>query len=285
MNPDDRQRIAKITGAQIREVSPLSGGCIAPVYKVDLAQGDTLVAKFGNDLDIEAWMLRYLTEHTGLPVPRPIHAEATLLLMEYIPAGAPLNQDAQTHAADLLAQLHAVTAPAYGCERDTLIGGLRQPNTNSALWLPFFADRRLRYMAELANQAGHLPTAIRHRIDTLAGRLEQWLDEPQRPGLIHGDMWQGNILCHQTLQGNRIAAFIDPAINYADPEIELAYATLFDSLGDPFFDRYREHRPISPGFVEIKREIYNLYPLLVHARLFGAHYPSAVDRTLSRFGC
>ncbi len=285
MDPQTRQRIADLTGTRILAVSPLSGGCIAPVYRLDLADGRSLVAKFGDDLHIEAWMLNYLAVHAGLPMPHPIHAETTLLLMEYIPAGATLNQDAQTHAADLLARLHTVTAPTYGCERDTLIGGLPQPNLSSTLWLPFFIDQRLLHMAELAHQAGHLPTALRHRIDVLAGRLDHWLDEPERPGLVHGDMWHGNILCHQTIQGHRVAGFIDPAIYYADPEMELAYATLFDTLGSSFFDRYQAHRPISPGFIEVKRDLYNLYPLLVHVALFDGHYLSAVERILGRFGC
>jgi len=48
----------------------------------------------------------------------------------------------------------------------------------------------------------------------------------------------------------RIAGFVDPAIYYADPEIELAFSTLFGTFGSRFFNRYAEHRPILPGFFE-----------------------------------
>ena len=111
--------------------------------------------------------------------------------------------------------------------------------------------------------------------------LDRWLVEPARPSLIHGDMWGGNVLA----RGGRIAGFVDPAIYYADPEIELAFSTLFSTFSDAFFERYGALRPLRPGFFEQRRDLYNLYPLLVHSRLFGGPYPDAVARTLDRFGC
>jgi fructosamine-3-kinase len=33
----------------------------------------------------------------------------------------------------------------------------------------------------------------------------------------------------------------------------------------------------------VRRELYNLYPLLVHVRLFGGAYVGQVKRTLDRF--
>ena len=50
------------------------------------------------------------------------------------------------------------------------------------------------------------------------------------------------------------------------------------------FDRYTEIRPLQPGFFEERRDIYNLYPLLVHVRLFGGTYVGSVEKTLSKFG-
>jgi fructosamine-3-kinase len=76
---------------------------------------------------------------------------------------------------------------------------------------------------------------------------------------------------------------VDPAIYHADPEIELAFSTLFGTFGEPFFKRYEGHRPLRAGFAE-RKEIYNLYPLLVHVRLFGDAYVSDVNMILRRFG-
>jgi len=106
------------------------------------------------------------------------------------------------------------------------------------------------------------------------------LIEPAKPSLIHGDAWTGNILA----LNDQIIGFLDPAIYFADAEIELAFTTLFGTFGDSFFGRYEEIRPIEPGFLEARLDIYNLYPLLVHVRLFGGSYVSSVERVLKRFG-
>ncbi|HIO39405.1 MAG TPA: fructosamine kinase, partial [Rhodospirillales bacterium] len=141
-------------------------------------------------------------------------------------------------------------------------------------------DQRLIYMAEEAVKSGSLKPSSLSRIETLCAQLDRWLLTPVQASLIHGDMWGGNILC----KDGRIAGFVDPAIYYADPEIELAFSTLFDTFGSPFFNRYAEHRPFLPGFFEERRDIYNLYPLLVHLNLFGGSYAARVEATLTRFG-
>lgn len=277
-------RIEKIIGSRPERVRPLAGGSVAEVYRVDLADGRSLVAKTGNaggGLAIEGYMLRRLAELSELPVPAVLYADDTLLLMDYIEAGGRLDDGAQAHAAELLAALHEIRGEAFGFERDTLIGGLPQPNPPTARWLDFFRDRRLLHMGRAALRAKRLPGPLMARIETLAGRLETWIAEPAHPALLHGDLWGGNILAYR----GRVVGFVDPAIYFGDPEIELAFGTLFSTFGPPFFARYGELRPIREGFFEERRDLYNLYPLLVHVRLFGGSYVGAVERTLTHYGC
>lgn len=120
-------------------------------------------------------------------------------------------------------------------------------------------------MAGEAARVGRLPGHFLHRLDQFAAHLGDWLSEPEHPALIHGDAWTTNILA----SGSRITGFLDPAVYYAHPEIELAFMTLFNTFGAAFFRRYNAQRPIQAGFFETHRDIYNLYPLLVHVRLFG----------------
>ncbi|MGB8274212.1 MAG: fructosamine kinase family protein [Alphaproteobacteria bacterium] len=278
-----RAAVERATGAKVKAVRGLGGGCVADVRLVELEGGLRVVAKVPqgtDDLSLEAWMLDYLRATSRLPVPRVLHADADLLVMEYLESGDPIDETAERHAAELLAALHAIGAPEYGLERNTLIGGLPQPNAQSRSWVSFFRDRRLLFMAGEARAAGRLPARLHDRIERFADAIGEFLEEPERPGLIHGDMWGGNVL----VKRGRIAGFIDPAIYYADPEIELAFSTLFSTFGAAFFARYAELRPIRPGFFETRRDVYNLYPLLVHVRLFGGGYAGAVERTLDRFG-
>lgn len=278
-------QLEAVLGQRPTRIQPLAGGCIAAVYRLWLPDQTSLVAKVGDghgdSLEAEGYMLRYLAAHSALPVPQVLHSADALLVMTFIEGSSLLDDRAQAHAAELLAALHDVRGAAYGLERDTLIGGLHQPNSPSAAWIPFFREQRLLYMGREALRARQLAPEIFARLERFCARLEAWLHEPPCPSLLHGDMWTTNILA----QGGRVTGFIDPAIYYGHPEIELAFSTLFNTFGAAFFRRYHELRPIAAGFFEERRDIYNLYPLLAHVRLFGGGYVGAVARTLARFGC
>ncbi len=277
---DPAAAIEAATGRRPAGLRPLPGGCIGEIYRVDFAAGEPLVAKAApaGGLAIEGLMLRYLKAHSELPVPAVLHCEDRLLLMEYIETSGRLTASAEVHAAELLAALHGITAAEFGFEGDTVIGSLRQPNPWTPGWRAFFRDQRLLYMARVACERGNLPRATLARLEKLCARIEDLIDEPAAPALIHGDVWGGNVLVNE----GRIAAFLDPAIYYAHPEIELAFSTLFSTFGQAFFERYQALRPIAPGFFELRRDLYNLYPLLVHSALFGGHYPNAVHRIVAR---
>lgn len=279
------ERIHSLTGERPERVRALSGGCVGDVYRIALKNQPDLVAKVGDGptsgLAREGRMLRYLAQNTALPVPEVLSADDTLLLMTFIEADGRLSGDAERHAAQQLAALHAITTPnGFGFEEDTVIGGLPQPNPWTTSWRTFFAEQRLVHMAHEGERAGRLPSALLARIERFARVLDRWIDEPAQSSLIHGDLWGGNILAAR----GRITGYIDPAIYFADPEIELAFTTLFSTFGDAFFGPYNELRPIRPGFFEERRDLYNLYPLLVHVRLFGGSYVASVERTLAHFG-
>lgn len=276
-------RIEQTIGKGPVRLHPLSGGCVGEVYRADMADGSKMAVKTGGSgsgLAIEGAMLRYLADHSELPVPTVFHADDTLLLMSWIENSGALGPASQRHAADLLAALHCVKGEHYGHHEDALIGGLHQPNRPSESWLDFFREQRLLHMGHEAVKAGRLPSRTMARVEDLCWRLDEWIEEPKAPSLIHGDMWGGNVL----VDGDTISGFIDPALYYADPEIELAFSTLFNTFNEPFFARYQEHRPLKPGFFEQRCDLYNLYPLLVHVRLFGGSYVGSVERTLAKFG-
>jgi fructosamine-3-kinase len=276
-----RQLIEGILGVGVQRSTPLGGGCLGDVRRIDLEDGRIVVAKGGQNLEVEGRMLGFLKTRTGLPVPDVIHADDQVLIMDWID-GAPgmLSPGAERDLAAHVAALHDITASAFGFEWDTVIGPLGQPNGAMADWPSFFAGRRLMHMARLALDAGQLPDTLVARIERLAAHIGDELDHRPIPSLLHGDLWGGNILVH----GNRIAGFIDPAIYFGDPEVELAFMTLFGTVGPDFFAAYRERRPIAPGFEERRRHIYLLYPLLVHVRLFGGSYVAQVAAGLDRLG-
>ena len=281
LSHDIEDRIQQVTGGTVESARPLPGGCIADVFRVFLDDDSTVVIKLarGGGLDTEAFMLRYLREQSPLPVPDLWLADDDLLVLTDMGGGGRLTPATQREAAEHVAALHDMTADQYGLGRDTLIGPLVQPNPRYDSWVEFFRDQRLMYMARLARERGALSRRTFMMAKGLADKLDRILPEPPRPALIHGDLWTGNVI----VTGDRVTGFVDPAIHFADPEIELAFGTLFGTFGQAFFERYGELAGLRPGFFENRRDLYNLYPLLVHTILFGGGYAQSVERTLQQY--
>ncbi len=281
---DARSAVETAVSSQLQEIVPLSGGQIGQVYRIRLADGTLLVAKFDDgpqpQLDIEGNMLRYLAEQTQLPVPAVIFSQPHLLIMEWLPGQSRFSPQAEAEAAEHLAALHAVTAPTFGFPFMTLIGAFTQPNPATVRWLDFFREQRIFHLMRAGVRLGRLPESFVPRLERLGDQLNNWLAEPERPSLIHGDIWTSNVLA----ENGRITAFLDPALYFGIDEMELAYIALFNSFGTPFFRRYEEIRPLPPGFYEERQHLYSLYPLLSHVCHFGGSYVGMVDSVLRRFG-
>ena len=275
-------RIEAALGIRPVSAEPLSGGSTVAVVKVLLSDGQAIVAKTGQGhLAIERFMLDELARLSELPLPEVLYGDDALLLTSFIDhdGGVP-GAAAQVQAADMLAALHSAPREHYGYARDTVIGQLPQPNPPGDRWVDFFRDHRLLHMTEAGHDEGTVSDTLRRRLEALAGRLEDYLDEPPHPSLLHGDIWTGNVLS----RGDRVVGFIDPAVYCGHPEIELAFTTLFNTFGKPFFRRYRELAPLEPGFIELRRDLYNIYPLLVHVRYWDVSYARPIEATLSRLG-
>ena len=287
---DDSDHIERLIGRRPHSLQPVAGGDIARSLCATFADGSRVMVKCARpgqpSLRIEARMLADL-DAAGLPVPRVLGGDDTLLALEWVDcAPGSLSAAAQRTAGREIARLHATPQPhdaaPFGYGYDTVIGSLHQPNPPTARWLDFFRDHRLLCRADAALAAGRLPVALRHRIDRLAARLPEWIDdEPNASSLVHGDLWGGNML--GLASGG--AVFIDPAIYRGHGEVDLSMAMLFSSVGDAFFEGYAEVRAIAPGFFEGRRDLYNLYPLLVHVQLFGGGYVRRVANALGGMGC
>lgn len=275
--------VARALNRDVVESRPLAGGMIGDVRRVALDDGMIAVAKFSeapeSRFDLEAGMLRHLGNAAVVPVPRVYAADPHVLVMEFM-AGHHMGPSAEPEAGTLLAALHDVTGDRIGFVTESLNGSLVLPNPPGERWIPFFRDHRLRFVADAATANGSLPAVLRQRVETLASRLDDVLEEPAQPSLLHGDVWASNILA----EGDRITAFLDPSICYGHPELELAHAAAFGAFGPSLFDAYEIHRPIAREFWTLRRHVYALYPALMHVYFFGDRFLPLLDSTLGMTG-
>lgn len=273
-------------GRRVVSTRPIGGGAAGRVERLWLESGETIIAKHAERLDREARSLNLLADRSHLPVPEVLHVEPGLLLMSDLSVGsaeAPIEGSLDAQAAAHLASLHAVVSPdgRYGLDFDNLIGPLAQCNTPSESWPRFFGDCRIVNMARAAEIEGVLASATVSRLERLTSRLDQLLPDRPAASLIHGDIWSGNVIT----RGERILGFIDPAPYYAHAEVELAFITMFSTFGRDFFEAYSRHLPIDPDFRRARRDVYLLYPLLTHVRIYrGGGYESQIAATLTRLG-
>ena len=98
------------------------------------------------------------------------------------------------------------------------------------------------------------------------------------PSLIHGDLWSGNIMSSD----NGFPVLIDPAVYFGHPEMDWAMLDLFGYFPKISFETYNEINPLELGF-QYRKDIYQLYPLLVHLVLFGSGYYSNVMRIVKKY--
>ena len=75
---------------------------------------------------------------------------------------------------------------------------------------------------------------------------------------------------------------VDPAVAGGHREVDLAMMRLFGGFGPRVFAAYEEAHPLAPGWSD-RVELLQLYPLLVHAVLFGGSYRSRVTAVLDRY--
>lgn len=264
---------------------PLGGGCLFDVRAVDLADGRRVVVKAGSaglsgQLLLEARMLADLAA-AGIAVPAVLDVDDTRLVMACVDHdGGGLDARGRVELARQLAALHAQPRAMHGYDYDTVIGALHQPNPQMPSWIAFFREQRLAVQVRAAAGEGVLDPPVHARLDRLMGRLDDFIDEPPHPSLLHGDLWSGNVLA----KGGRPVAWIDPAIYCGHPEIELAFALLFGPLDRPSLRTYLSERPLPAGFELTRCVIYQLYPLLVHLRLFGRSYVRAISDRLGSVG-
>ena len=233
-----------------------------PVFEAEIA-GLHILRKHCGDLIIPEMMLKNSN-----------HAY-TWVIFDFIEEKKWQDRSAEQFGRHL-AKLHRNTYTYFGFESDNYIGKLPQKNKQTKKWDEFFIQYRFLNLLKKAIDKGLISAGFIKNGERLASQLSSIFPN-ESPSLIHGDLWSGNYM-----QYGDQTVLIDPAVYFANREIELAFTRLFGGFPTSFYAGYESEWPFEPGF-ESRIEIYNLYPLLVHTLLFGASYASQVMHILRRY--
>lgn len=233
-----------------------------------------------NILAKEAEGLQKLRKSTFLKVPFTYgHGrieDYNYLLSEFIPSSRQ-QLDYWENLGLGLAQLHLNTSRQFGFESDNYIASLHQKNHQFDNWPDFFIEQRLEPMLGKAYFDRLIPLDFLKKFQSIYSKLGAIFPK-ERPALLHGDLWSGNVICDEEGQ----PCLIDPAVYYGHREMDLAFSKLFGGFDSRFYDAYESIVPLEPGF-DSRMGIYNLYPLLVHLNLFGTAYLPGIEKILKRF--
>lgn len=277
-----QQELAQLLKKEIHSVDFFFKGQLGDIYKVHTADEIYMLktSKASDILMTEAKMLEDINKY-NIPAPKVYALGETYLLMEYIEEKKQAKCTQEIAAAKVLADLHTLTNESrmYGYYYDTTIGPFNQCNEQTQYsWGLFLGQMRIMPMAKICYDKGLISKQMVERLEGLCRDLYKRIDMSLvTPSLIHGDLWSGNILFN--MNG---ATLIDPAIYYGDKEMELAFILLFDTFGETFFSAYEEVHPLSSDFYESKLYLYQIYPLLVHAVLYGSTYIRQLEQILKR---
>jgi fructosamine-3-kinase len=266
----------------------VSGGCIHHTVRLSTNLREDFFLKWAEEpvsdaFSAEADGLEALRDATDLTVPEVIgHSDAgdnpAWLLLEYVPPGK-TAQDYAERLGESLALLHEAREEPYGWHRVNYIGSLPQANTTTDDWPAFWWTERLEPQLALAGEHGRL-AGLDREWAKLESKLPALLAGSAEDGrsFLHGDLWSGNV--YPGPDGGPV--LVDPAVYRGHREVDLAMTELFGGFSKPFYSAYSDRLPLTDGYEDIRRNVYQLYPLLVHVNLFGGGYVDGAAGALRR---
>ncbi len=276
-------RAEQLLGTSVISTAPVAGGDVASAVKLRLSNGRTAFLKTLTQappafFEREAAGLRWLAEvEDGVATPEVLGVDGDCLILAWIETSRP-GADAAASFGRALARTHLSGAASYGAEADGYIGRLPLANQPLPTWSEFYVERRITPYVRVARDKGLIAPDDAELIERAAARVGDVVpDEP--PARLHGDLWNGNVLWSQ---GDRVVV-IDPAAYGGHREVDLAMLSLF---GLPQLQHvmaaYDEVAPLGEDWQE-RLGIHQLFPLVVHACLFGGGYGARAAKIAQRY--
>ena len=206
------------------------------------------------------------------------NSKNSFLLTDYIDFNLRQREGkAAMSLAEKLAAMHSKIAPVpshhdrpmYGFPVTTYCGSTPQKNDYRSSWSEFYADCRLRFILDFAEQKQGSDKALRSKIEAIIDTVVPRLlrdghlggSDGIKPALVHGDLWSGN-KSQGTIGGEGTVEDVvfDPSCCYAHSEYEVGIMTMFGGFSSSFFREYHKLLPKTKPESEYQDRI-SLYQL------------------------
>ncbi|MEU8974015.1 fructosamine kinase family protein [Streptomyces monashensis] len=268
---DPGRAASRLTG---RPVTDARAGSGSPA-EVTLDGGTRVMVKRGDApgaVRAEVAGLRWLAATGTVRVPAVLGHDERWMVTERVHTGHP-DSDAALRFGQGLAALHAAGAVDFGAPppdgpEDAFIGLAPMRNTPGTDWARWYAEHRVLPYVRGAVDRGSLRPGEAAVFERVCARLPELAGPAEPPARLHGDLWHGNVLWGADGE----VRLIDPAAHGGHRETDLAMLALF---GCPHLDRvlagYDGTAPLADGWRD-RVGVHQLFPLLVHAVLFGRGY-------------
>jgi fructosamine-3-kinase len=279
------QEIIKDTGLSIQKIERVSGGDINSAFCLHTNSQKYFLkvnsaSAYKNMFAKEAKGLAALSDACSLQIPKVIRHgsvnDEQYLLLEWLERGSPSKNFWEDFGASL-ALMHKAPQNYFGFEEDNFIGSLEQKNSKKNSWSQFYAEERILPLIKKLADSKVISKDDVAAAEKFGSRLNSFFPE-EGPSLLHGDLWSGNFMC----ASNGKACIFDPAVYYGHREMDIGMTKLFGGFDDRFYDAYNSVFPLEKGW-EKRMPLAQLYPLLVHAVLFGGNYLRAALRVVKDF--
>ena len=130
---------------------------------------------------------------------------------------------------------------------------------------------------DLINKKNPMPIHINKRLELLIKNLDNYIPKNPKISLLHGDLWEGNIL----FNNNKLVGLIDPGIFFGHNEMEIAYLTWFNYVDKNFIDYYSNEIKINFEYKKYEK-IYQLYYCLLNVYLWDRSYIKNTKNLLNK---
>ena len=142
--------------------------------------------------------------------------------------------------------------------------------------IDFLLLKRWSPIAEACLRNGSLSYTDIKDLENIADKCSEIVN-PESPTLVHGDLWNGNVL-----YTNEDSYLIDPAVCYGHREMDIAMTKMFGGFSDKFYIEYNQYCPLGRDW-EKRINYFQIYPLLIHLLLFGKTYYADLKRAINSY--